>query len=311
MSQAEISPAVAVPTGVRPRTVSPPVIVVLRTDGPGAGDGRKPRRPWARVGAWLASRQPNTFVALLAIGTMGPLVLLSTLSVNSIYSTLTAASTQKLADSSTLAAANVATELKALTNLEDSYAHRLALVTALRDGNHLNYDAAAILTAVKDLRAVQSGTRFAGIIDSHGFSWLNMDPPLAQATYGGEFTGRDWYVGVTRTGKAYVSSAYESVAPGTPLVIAIADPVRADGRYAPAGTVVGILLVGYDLSATQSLFSDFARHQAVQIEVTDQRGIILAQSGLLPTKLVKDTSAGVAAALAGQKTATQIGRAHV
>ncbi len=260
----------------------------------------------ARVGAWLASRQPNTFVALLAIGTMGPLVLLSTLSVNSIYSTLTTASTQKLADSSTLAAANVATELKALTNLEDSYAHRLALVAALKDGNHLNYDAPAILEAVKDLRAVQSGTRFAGIIDSHGFSWLNMDPPLAQATYGREFTGRDWYVGVTRTGKAYVSSAYESVAPGTPLVIAIVDPVRADGRYAPAGTVVGILLVGYDLSATQSLFSGFARNQALQIEVTDQRGIILAQSGLLPTTLVKDTSTGVAAALAGNKSVGRV-----
>src|SRR5450631_2782456 len=263
MSQAETWPAVAVPADVRPRTAAPPVISVLRADGPGAGDRRKPRRPWERVGAWLGSRQPNTFVALLAIGTMGPLVLLSTLSVNSIYSTLTAASTQKLADSSTLAAANVATELKALTNLEDSYAHRLYLFTALRDGNHLNYDAPAILAAVKDLRAVQSGTRFAGIIDPNGFFWLNIDPAQPQANYGKDNTGRDWYQGVTRTGKAYVSSAYESLAPGTPLVIAIADPVRADGRYAPAGTVVGILIVGYDLSATQSLFSDFARNQAV------------------------------------------------
>jgi len=153
---------------------------------------------------------------------------------------------------------------------------------------------------------VQAGTRFAGIIDPHGFFWLNMDPPLAQANYGLEFTGRDWYGGVTRKGKAYVSSAYESVALGTPLVIAIADPVRADGRYAPAGTVVGILLVGYDLSATQSLFSDFARNQAVQIEVTDQRGIIVAQSGFLPTTLVRDTSAGVAAALAGNKLAGRV-----
>jgi signal transduction histidine kinase len=276
-------------------------------DPPRAGnDPKSRRRPFFKVSAWLGSRRPSTFVALLAIGTMGPLVLLSTLSVNSIYSTLTAASTQKLADSSALAAANVATELKALTNLEDSYAHRVALVTALRDGNHLNYDAPAILATVKDLRAVQSGTRFAGIIDSHGFFWLNIDPPQPQANYGKDNTGRDWYGGVTRTGKAYVSSAYESLAPGTPLVIAIADPVRADGRYAPAGTVVGILIVGYDLSATQSLFSDFARNQAVQIEVTDQRGIIVAQSGFLPTNLVRDTSAGVAAALAGQKTAARV-----
>lgn len=306
MTQAEIWRAVAAPIEVRPRAAPPAKVSVLQVEPSPAGNGTRTRRPFPKVSAWLGSRRPSTIVALLAIATMGPLVLLSTLSVNSIYSTLTAASTQNLADSSALAAANVATELKALTNLEDSYSHRPTLITALRDGNHLNYDAAAILAAVKDLRAVQAGTRFAGIIDPHGFFWLNMDPPLAQANYGLEFTGRDWYGGVTRKGKAYVSSAYESVAPGTPLVIAIADPVRADGRYAPAGTVVGILLVGYDLSATQSLFSDFARNQAVQIEVTDQRGIIVAQSGFLPTTLVRDTSAGVAAALAGNKLAGRV-----
>lgn len=306
MTQAEIWRAVAAPIEVRPRAAPPAKVSVLQVEPSPAGNGTRTRRPFPKVSAWLGSRRPATIVALLAIATMGPLVLLSTLSVNSIYSTLTAASTQNLADSSALAAANVATELKALTNLEDSYSHRPALITALRDGNHLNYDAAAILAALKDLRAVQAGTRFAGIIDPRGFFWLNMDPPLAQANYGLEFTGRDWYGGVTRKGKAYVSSAYESVAPGTPLVIAIADPVRADGRYAPAGTVVGILLVGYDLSATQSLFSDFARNQAVQIEVTDQRGIIVAQSGFLPTTLVRDTSAGVAAALAGNKLAGRV-----
>ena len=306
MTQAEIWPAVAAPVDVRPRAAPPSRASNLQAVPPRAGNGTRPRRPFPKMSVWLGSRRPSTLVALLAIATMGPLVLLSTLSVNSIYSTLTAASTQKLTDSSALAAANVATELKALTTLEDSYTHRLALVNALRDGNHLNYDAPSILAVMKDLRAVQSGTRFAGIIDSHGFFWLDMDPPLAQANYGREFTGRDWYAGVTRIGKAYVSSAYESVAPGTPLVIAIADPVRADGRYAPAGAVVGILLVGYDLSATQSLFSDFARNQAVQIEVTDQRGIIIAQSGFLPTKLVPDTSAGVAAALAGNKSVRRV-----
>ena len=306
MTQAEIWPAVAAPVDVRPRAAPPSRASNLQAVPPRAGNGTRPRRPFPKMSVWLGSRRPSTLVALLAIATMGPLVLLSTLSVNSIYSTLTAASTQKLTDSSALAAANVATELKALTTLEDSYTHRLALVNALRDGNHLNYDAPSILAVMKDLRAVQSGTRFAGIIDSHGFFWLDMDPPLAQANYGREFTGRDWYAGVTRIGKAYVSSAYESVAPGTPLVIAIADPVRADGRYAPAGTVVGILLVGYDLSATQSLFSGFARNQAVQIEVTDQRGIIVAQSGFLPTTLVPDTSAGVVAALAGIKSVGRV-----
>lgn len=308
MSQVNIRPAVAAPLEARPGAVAPPAVSVLQSEPITRKDSKR-GRPLPEMSRWLTSRRPRTFVALLAVATMGPLVLLSTLSVSSIYSTLTAASTQKLADSSALAAANVATELKALSNLEDSYAHRLALITALRDGDHLNYDAPAILLAVQDLRAVQSGTKFAGIIDPNGFFWLNIDPPQPQVNYGRDDRGRDWFGGVTRTGKVYVSSAFESAAPGAPLVVAIADPVRADGRYAPAGTVVGILVVGYDLSATQSLFSDFAHNQAIQIEVTDQRGVIVAQSGNLPTKLVADTSPGVTAALAGDKSSGRVNAA--
>jgi signal transduction histidine kinase len=239
---------------------------------------------------------------MLAIATMGPLALLSTLSVNSVYSTLSVASERRLSDASALASVYVATQMKALTILEDSYAHRLALVTALRDGNHLNYDGPAILETVKDLRSVQPETRFAGIIDPAGFFWLNEDPPQPQTSYGRPNTTRDWYIGVTRVGKAYVSSAYVSALPGTPLVIAITTPVWADGRFAPAGTRVGILIVGYDLTATQRLFSDFARNQGVQIEVTDQNGNIVAQSGVVPSSLVQDKSAGVTAALAGKSS---------
>jgi signal transduction histidine kinase len=271
------------------------------------GAGARVRFRIDGAAGWLGARRASTLVTLLAIFTMGPLVLLSVVTVNSTYSALTAASNQKLSDASALAAVYVSTQMKALTTLEDSYAHRQSLVAALRDGNHANYDAPAILTAVKDLRAVQSDTRFAGIIDPAGFFWLNEDPPQPQSSYGRDNTTRDWYQGVTRTGKAYISSAYVSALPGTPLVIAITDPVRADGRYAPSGTVVGILIVGYDLTATQHLFSDFARNQGVRVEVTDQRGAIVALSGAVPTQLVQNTSAGVAAALTGKSSLGRVG----
>lgn len=307
MSRVEILSATAAASAVRPRTAPPPVVSVFRAGPPGAGERRKPRLPFARISAWLGSRRPSTFVAMLAIVTMGPLALLSTLSVNSVYSTLTAASERRLADASALAAVYVATQMKALTILEDSYAHRFSLVTALRDGNHVKYDAAAILANVQDLRRVQPETRFAGIIDPAGFFWLNEDPPQPQSSYGRPNTTRDWYIGVTRTGGAYVSSAYVSALPGTPLVIAITTPVWADGRYAPNGTRIGILIVGYDLTATQNLFSNFARTQGVQIEVTDQNGMIVAQSGLVPSSLVQDGSAGVTAALAGTSSFRRVG----
>jgi signal transduction histidine kinase/CheY-like chemotaxis protein len=238
---------------------------------------------------------------------MGPLILLSTLSVNSTYSALTDTSTHRLADASALAAAYVSTQMTALTALEDSYAHRPTLIAALRDGNHANYDAPAVLAVLKDLRVVQSGTLLAAIVDPAGNFWNNEDPGQPNLI-GQSFAARDWYQGAVGTGKVYVSKAFAAAATGAPLVIAISDPIRADGRYAPNGTMVGILVVGFQLTATQALFSDFARNQGVAIEVTDQAGVIVALSGAVPTKLVTDTSAGVAAALEGKST---VGRINV
>jgi signal transduction histidine kinase/ActR/RegA family two-component response regulator len=236
---------------------------------------------------------------------MGPLILLSTLSVNSTYSALTDTSTHRLADASALAAAYVNTQMTALTALEDSYAHRPTLIAALRDGSHANYDAPAVLAVLKDLRVVQSGTLLAAIVDPAGDFWNNEDPGQPNLI-GQSFAARDWYQGAVRTGKVYVSKAFAAAATGAPLVIAISDPIRADGRYAPNGTMVGILVVGFQLTATQGLFSDFAHNQGVAIEVTDQAGVIVALSGAVPTKLVTDTSAGVAAALKGKSTVARI-----
>jgi signal transduction histidine kinase len=298
------------------RVVAPPAAADVRTtsvpENPAAAPFRAAGaavrfRLWlGGTGSWLGSRRASTLVAFLAIFTMGPLVFLSTLSVNSIYSTVTDASNHRLSGASALAALYVDTAMKGLITVEDSYAHRQVLVAALRDGNHANFDAPAILAAEKDLRAVQSGTLFAGVDDAAGGYWGYQDPPGPANLIGQNFSTRDWYQGLAKTGKAYVSIAYESAAQGAPLVIAIADPVRADGRYAPSGTIIGILVVGYDLSATQRLFSNFAGNQGDQIEVTDQNGVVVAQSGALPTKLVRDGSAGVSAALKGTSSVDRI-----
>jgi signal transduction histidine kinase/CheY-like chemotaxis protein len=255
--------------------------------------------------SWFGSRRAPTLLALLAILTMGPLIVLSTLSVNSTYAALTDTSNHRLADASALAAAYVNTQMTALTALEDSYAHRPTLIAALQDGNHVNYDATAVLAVMKDLRVVRSGTLLAGILDPAGTFWNNEDP--GQPTLIGQSAAdRDWYRGAKRTGKAYVSVAFTAALSGAPLVIAIGDPVRADGRYAPNGTVVGMMVVAFQLTETQALFSNFSRNQGVAIEVTDQAGVIVALSGAVPTKLVTDKSAGVAAALKGKSTGDRV-----
>jgi signal transduction histidine kinase/ActR/RegA family two-component response regulator len=241
-------------------------------------------------------------LAFLAIFTMGPLVLLSTLSVNSTYAALTDASNQRLNDASALASAYVHSQMTSLALVDDSFARRPTLIAALTDGNHVNYDKPVILTALNSIRDIQSNTRFAGIVDPAGTYWGDQNPQGPASAMGANFSVRDWYQGTAKTGKAYVSEAYVSSDIGSPLVVAIAEPVRADGRYAPNGMVVGILVVGYELTATQGLFSDFAQSQGVAIEVTDQKGTVVARSGVIPTTLAADKSAGVAAALKGKSS---------
>ncbi|HVS47740.1 MAG TPA: ATP-binding protein, partial [Candidatus Dormibacteraeota bacterium] len=216
--------------------------------------------------------------------------------------TVTTASNLRLSAASALAAVYVDTEMTALATLDTSDARRPALITALKDGNHLNYDNAAILATLKDLRTLRSDNRFAAIIDPAGIFWGNEDPP-APALIGQNYgTAHDWFQGASKAAKAYVSPAYVAAAPGAPLVVAISAPVTGDGVYAPKDTVVGILLVGYGLTATQNLFSDFARNQGMLIEVTDQKGVVVARSTSVPTTLLIDGTEGVAAALKGKSS---------
>ena len=170
MAQIEIPPA-APPTDV-PVRAAPVAQVSARQPTPRAfGAVPRVKLQFSAIAGWLGSRRPSTLVAFLAILTMGPLILLSTISVESTYSTLTAASKQRLSDGSALAAVYVNKEMTGLAALTDSYARRQVLIAALRDGNHVNYDKPAILAVMQDLRVVQSGTRFASVLDASGTLW--------------------------------------------------------------------------------------------------------------------------------------------
>ena len=55
--------------------------------------------------------------------------------------------------------------------------------------------------------------------------------PQTDSIIGKDFSFRDWYKGVTASGRTYVSEAFVGQAAGEPLVIAVATIVRdADGR---------------------------------------------------------------------------------
>ena len=254
---------------------------------------------------WLVRRRALSLAALLALFTIGPVLALSTLTVASTNAALTAASNHRLTAVSELASVYVQTQLQSWASLQDSYAHRTALIAALGDGNHAQYNKPALMAVLSDARAVVPAVAFAAIVDPAGTFWGDEDPPSLQLI-GQNFGYRDWYQGAISTGRPYVSAAYASVVPGAPLVISVAGPVKADGNYASAGTVVGILVLSFYLTTTQSLFSDFAHSEGAMLQVTDQRGVVVANGGKALTALVHDRSTGVAVALKGGSSIDRI-----
>ena len=109
-------------------------------------------------------------------------------------------------------------------------------------------------------------------------------------------SGTDWYKGVTRTGRTYVSAAYRSNAPGHPERARRCDS-RCELRHRPSG----FLVITFSLDSTQRFVDYFAQSLGVDITLTDQRGTLLARPGNKQGKLVSlaRTIRGVADALRG------------
>ena len=80
------------------------------------------------------------------------------------------------------------------------------------------------------------------------------------------FAFRDWFKGVSRTGKPYVSEAYRTAATGHPLVVGVAAPVL-DGSQR-----VGFIAVLWQLDSVRSVSQGARADDGVIITVTDQAG---------------------------------------
>jgi diguanylate cyclase (GGDEF)-like protein/PAS domain S-box-containing protein len=119
---------------------------------------------------------------------------------------------------------------------------------------------------------------------------------------GKDFSFRDWFHGVSRSGAPYVSSGYRSAAAGNPLVVGVAAPVLDGTRR------VGYVTVLWTLDSLRSVVEGAQRDDGVSVTVTDQLGqpltgalevdgrgqpIIPAVSALTRTALAGATSARV------------------
>ncbi|HEV2009414.1 MAG TPA: ATP-binding protein [Candidatus Limnocylindria bacterium] len=138
------------------------------------------------------------------------------------------------------------------------------------------------------------------VLDRSGTN-LAIEPP-APDTLGKDFSGRDYFKGVSRGDwQPYVSEAFVTVLQGAPPSVAIVVPVRD-----PMGVPVGVLGAALDLGAASEWF---ARLRAVFADVylVDGRGRLITRATGIGDDALADLSSDptVAAALRGESVARE------
>ncbi len=156
----------------------------------------------------------------------------------------------------------ISSELEGLRALVDAYAQRRALARAIHSGVR-----GGMRRHLQELSTARPGISSAAAMGLDG-RVLDVIPPTP-SIIGRSFASRDYYRGLTRTGRTYVSEAFVGAASGRPTVVSAAGYVRHSGR--PVGILVAASSAGFIQSSSERL----ARAGGIRLIVTDQRGAVV------------------------------------
>ena len=187
-------------------------------------------------------------------------------------------------------------EMRGLSQLAEAYAQRPTVVEAMAGAANPGFDKRSIRPHLDQLLAARTGIAAAFVTDSAG-TLLDAVPDTPEII-GQNFAYRDWYQGVTKGAKPYMSTVYRTAVTGHDLVVSAASavPIRSS-----TSAVLGYLVVSYSTTTVQTFVDAFARVQGVSISVMDQNGSVVAASGAPPTgEVSRRTDPAVAAGLEGR-----------
>jgi PAS domain S-box-containing protein len=237
-------------------------------------------------------------IAGLVLVSMVPLALLTWFSVSLSTKAVHSQAEARARDTAASSAVAVGQEMDSLAELVRSYAQRPTLIAAMRQPS-TPHNRRMLGFHLAELQQARRGIAIAFVAQPDG-RLLDI-VPATPAIVGQDFSFRDWYHGVTTTGRPYISEAYETAASGHARVVAAAVQIRAPSTKGKPGRVMGVLVAGYELDTIQRFVSRFSAAHDVQLTVTDQRGVLVAAPGASPRGLSsRRHDPLVAAALRGQ-----------
>ncbi len=234
-------------------------------------------RPGDRPGPAATASKPRRLRRLVAgfvLVSIVPVALLAYASTTLADHAVRTEVNTRLRTTSSVSAAYLQKDLQSLAELVESYASRPYLRAALGAGDPAGYDNDAVNLQLAALTQARSGLAGAFLTQVDGR--LTNVVPATPAIVGRDFSFRDWYKGLTTTGRPYVSEAYKTAIVGSPLVVAAAAFVRARSGEGELGRPLAILAVTYRLDSIKALAQEVASTRGLRLDVTDQHGLVVS-----------------------------------
>lgn len=218
-----------------------------------------------------------------------PLILVAFFSYSQVHREITRATLSRREAVAALAAASTKEKLDHLVDVGIALASRVNFIQLVSEGQWEE--------AIKRMETVSQDIPFIErlfITDVSGTETAAL--PLLPGVIGKNFSHRDWYQGVTREWKPYVSEVYTRAAEPRINVVAVAVPVKKEG--AP----VGILVLQIRLETLFRWANESKIDASGFIIIVDHKGHIAAHPYLHPQGKIVDYGAVPAAqkALAGE-----------
>ena len=200
--------------------------------------------------------------AIILLGVILAVVMMAIYSYRAIDLELTESVLSRRASVSSLAAAVLSEKFDRLVDIGISLTSHVRFRELVEDGNWI--EAGKILSSVPaDFPLIDRIT----LHDMRGT--LMADVPPAPEVRGRNFADRDWYQGVMRTGKPYISRVYRRAALPQRNVFVAAVPIKSS-----TGEMLGILVVQVRSDTFFGWIKDVDTGPGGFIYVVDQRGIL-------------------------------------
>jgi PAS domain S-box-containing protein len=210
-------------------------------------------------------------LALFALATVIPLVLLVLLPLHIAKSEMSRQSTDAIADTTSNAADTMRLQLDSLKSLTASYAQRQDLITAtVASAPPTN---PSLRSAMREFQRANPAMKASLLMDETG-RIITLEPYSFNAI-GKDYSFRDYFNGAIGSDDTFVSSVFRSTATENPNYVAISHRiVDADGKPA------GVLVAAVDSKAVfQSYVDQFKAENDVELRIFDQASQIVAAPG--------------------------------